>query len=105
MTTDNNKTETQVTGRWIKADGTEETVTPRNGIKFKLDELQEMVGGWIEYVSLPSIRKNLIINEEGKLISLPMNRTASILWEAEYGPTDIIVGDALLVDFDEEDEE
>jgi hypothetical protein len=85
----------------LRADGTEETVTPKNGTDFKLEELQGFVGGYIEIVSYfwtPQSRRRhrgkiLVINEEGKLNGLPHNLRASEIYDA---PFDVIVGDALL---------
>ena len=47
-------------------------------IKNDLEPMKEIVGGWIEHVSIGD-RKNgarlgIILNEEGKLIGLPFNR-------------------------------
>ena len=74
----------------IKADGTEIAVTPKNGKDFKLDELQPIVGGYIEIVYLPG--RFMVVNEEGKLMGLPINGKASFI----AGET--IVGDVLVCD-------
>lgn len=54
------------------------------------------VGGWIECVSLPTLGVDMWVNEEGKLIGLPVNTAGTALWESEYGRTDIIVGDIII---------
>lgn len=41
----------------IRTTGEVERITPANGVKFTLDELQKCVGGYIEFVYLPS-KKN-----------------------------------------------
>lgn len=78
--------------------GTE--VIPKNGTDFTLEEMQGYVGGYIEIVGLNDGRL-LVVNEEGKLDGLPINRGATAIWEANHGRTDIIVGDALVCDSNE----
>jgi hypothetical protein len=70
-------------------------VTPNNGTDFQLEELSELVGGYIEEVPLRKTGGSLVMNEEGKLMDLPINLLATQLWEKNYGRTDIIVGNAL----------
>lgn len=72
----------------IKADGMEIATMPKNGKDFKLEELQPIVGGYIEIVYLPN--RFMVVNEEGKLMGLPINEKASII----AGET--IVGDVLI---------
>lgn len=82
----------------IKADGTRHNITPRNGSDFQLDELQEIVGGFIEIVRL-SKSQCMVVNEEGKIIGKPYNHLATL---AAYmsGIRDVIVGDVLVCDND-----
>lgn len=82
-----------------KADGTQKDVTPVAG-KFKLKEMQDFVGGYIECIEFPDGR-TLVVNEEGKLEGLPVNDQATALWRQQF-PTDddIIVGDVLIVSKD-----
>lgn len=61
----------------------------------RLIQLQNIVGGFIEIIKLKS-NKYMIINEEGKLLNLPVNRLASSIYKQ-----DIIVGNALICDKDE----
>jgi hypothetical protein len=60
-----------------------------------LKEMQEVVGGYIEFLYL---KNNLvmIVNEEGKMIGLPYNPKATLLVQ-ENNINDIIVGDVLVV--------
>ena len=58
--------------------------------------IKEAVGGWIECVHLPSLGADLWLNEEGKLIGLPLNSHGTTLWAKEYGHTDFIVGDIII---------
>ena len=86
----------------IKADG-EFRLYPCQGETLPLAKLQELVGGYIEAVG--SVLGEgwsreegecivMLVNEEGKLLGLPVNANAtmlSALWE------DVIAGDALLM--------
>ena len=59
-----------------------------------LEKLQSAVGGYIQMVEIGPY--SMYLNEEGKMIGLPVNRLATALWESEYGAgTDIIVGNAV----------
>lgn len=74
-------------------------VSPKNGDKFTLEELQGFVGGLIEIINL-SPKSMFVINDNGKLDGLDINFIATAaarnLWAID--PTDCIVGNALLVD-------
>lgn len=65
-----------------------------------LRDYQEAVGGLIEAIDLEFPAMSFFANEEGKLIGLPVNRRATILWwlhsPAAYG-YDVLAGDAVLV--------
>ena len=60
-----------------------------------LKEMQEVVGGYIEFLYL---KDNLVmvVNEEGKMIGLPFNARATQLIK-ENNINDIIVGDVLVI--------
>lgn len=80
----------------IPVDGGNREVAPADPPNFSLKELREYVGGsiggFIEMVSVPNDdRLFLIVNEEGRLIGLPRNESASQIAGRE------IVGDAVLV--------
>lgn len=62
----------------MKANGTEETIRPQDGSEFSLEELQRLVGGYIEVVPTPQ-SKDLIVNEEGVLKALPVNKKATMI--------------------------
>lgn len=89
------KIKIKIVGRIIRANGRVELVEPKDGKKFSLDELQAVVGGYIELVRL-SRGRDMWINEEGKLNELPINLAATKLWHEVYGPNDIIVGDVMV---------
>jgi hypothetical protein len=80
-----------------KADGSIIDVKPNNGTDFSLEELQEIVGGFIEIVSLMD-NEIMLINEEGKLIDLPFNETATQMYQEVDGFYDYIAGDVLVCD-------
>ena len=60
---------------------------------YSLQELQEIVEGYIEIVFLPN-NFCLVVNEEGKLKQLPINIIATQIIR-QFGINDIIVGNAL----------
>ena len=79
---------------YITGEG-EKKVKPLNGKDFSLKELQNFVGGLIEIVQLP-LNKNyiMVVNEMGKNEQLPINETATLIYQLEGG-SDTIVGNAL----------
>ena len=81
----------------IKTDGTKISVCPKNGKDFKLDELREIVKGYIEIIRLGSDRY-MVINEEGKLENLPINDAATkeAINSCAIFANDYIVGDVLV---------
>ena len=86
----------------VKVDGTkEELEVPKED---RLNFLQKQVGGYIEILPMRSKRfSNMVINEEGKLINLPKNDTATELMQGMLFQGDFIVGDALLCEAHELD--
>lgn len=80
----------------ILTTGEVQEITPQNGTFFKLQELNEFVGGYIELVYL-SDNRLMVVNEEGKLMGLPVNikATREVVMS---GINDIIVGDVLICD-------
>ena len=75
----------------ILTDGREIAVKPKNGTDFSLEELQEVVGGYIEIIYVKG-NDIMVLNEEGKLIGLPFNDKASEL------TSELIVGNVLICD-------
>ena len=68
-----------------------------------LKSAQEFVGGMVEGISFPN-GDYLIVNEEGKLMGLPLNPEATLLWKMTFdndnyvtGRKDIVVGPALYI--------
>ncbi|MBD5319380.1 MAG: DUF3846 domain-containing protein [Bacteroides sp.] len=79
---------------WIKSDGTIVKVDAQNGKDFSLDELQGFVEGYIEIVHLTD-EYVMVVNEEGKLIGLPLNEDATCMLE-KLGIVNYIVGDVIV---------
>lgn len=72
---------------------------------FSLADMQKMVGGYIQAVRLNPVIVHedtrytwLVINEEGKLLSLPINNNATLMAVSAIRPDDYIVGDALMLE-------
>ena len=68
-----------------------------------LKAAQDFVGGYVEGIPFPN-GDYLIINEEGKLIGLPINEQATKLWKETFdndnfitGRNDFVVGPAILI--------
>lgn len=78
----------------IKSNGKEQEISPKKGKSFKLKELQNLVGGYIETISV-STNQLMVINEEGKLRKLPFNQKATEI-ALENSVIDAIVGDVLI---------
>ena len=69
----------------------------------KYAEVKEFVGGMVETVSFPN-GDLLLLNEEGKLIGLPLNLEATAIWRETFdndnyitGRNDFVVGPAILI--------
>ena len=69
----------------------------------KYKEVSKFVGGMVECVQFPN-GDLLLLNEEGKLLNLPLNPEATALWRAtftkeeySFGYDDFVVGPAILI--------
>lgn len=74
-------------------------IEPENGKYFTLEEMQSAVGGRIEIIPLESEGLEdllLVVHEEGKLISLPLNILGTIEWIRYYGETDFVSGNCII---------
>lgn len=88
----------------IPADG-EKAAEERKLTTFpSLEELQGLVGGYIERVpSFGSVDMIAYCNEEGKNNGLPINERATRLWKRfEPRVTDHLVGDVIFLSGDQE---
>ena len=68
-----------------------------------LKTAQAFVGGYVECITFPN-GDLLIINEEGKLMGLPLNPEATLLWRMTFdndnyvtGRKDFVVGPAIYI--------
>ena len=68
-----------------------------------LESAQEFVGGYVEGITFPN-GDYLIVNEEGKLMGLPLNPEATLLWRLTFdndnfitGRKDFVAGPAILI--------
>lgn len=85
----------------IRTDGTRREICPANGTDFTLEEMQSIVGGYIELVELDG-NTTMAVNEEGKLIPLSLNLEASRIFRAHHPASkDFIVGDVLVCNNDQ----
>ena len=96
--TDEQPTETK-SAKIIYTDKEDEYYTPKNGNTFELDELQGIVGGWIEIVRLKDGRI-IVIDEEGKSKDKAVNIPATNIMRRDHYTTDYIVGTAIVCDSD-----
>lgn len=78
----------------LRADGTVFSVRP-DGERFRLDEVEEVVGGDFEMIPLAD-GVVLVVNENGKALGLALNVEATAAYQEHYGADDVVVGDALL---------
>ena len=81
----------------VTASGEKRFVNPKEKV-FSLEELQKIVGGYIEIISLPNLKKKIVLNEEGKINNLPINHFATTLFRDAYKTNDYIVGTVLICD-------
>ncbi len=80
------------------------TITTKDQAKaLTLKVAQKYVGGWVEGVTFPN-NDYLIINEEGKMKNLPLNKQATEIWRKHFtkethinGYDDFIVGNAIII--------
>lgn len=80
-----------------KTNGTTEEVFPKNGKNFTLDELTNIVGGFIEILFFDN-GDLMVLNEEGKLLDMNYNMTATKLAHTHttISKCDYIAGDVLV---------
>lgn len=69
----------------IHAGGTFEQVRPAKGAKFTLEELQGIVGGYIERAHTHG-GAAMWVNEDGIRLGLPVNHLATVLMWPELPP-------------------
>ena len=79
----------------LRTKGIWEDVQPKNGTDFQLDELQAIVGGYIEIISLHDGRL-ICCDEQGKCKGKDRNHKATELFRLTLLTTDFLVGDVLV---------
>jgi len=82
----------------INSDGMVIETVPANGKDFSIQECQKIVGGYVEALASTDGNFFMVLNEEGKLNSLPPNNVATNIAHAAFNlrPGDYIVGDVLI---------
>lgn len=87
----------------IRATGEQMTVKTASGGKFTLEELQGFVSGFIERIDLQN-GKAMYINEDGKAMQMKRNIEATVCFQQRGClQGDYIAGDAVILDYSEED--
>ena len=81
----------------IKTTGEVVEIQPKNGTDFQLEELQAIVGGYIEIVNLRN-GKLICCDEEGKLKGYERNNVATDFMRTIFRTSDFLVGDVLVCD-------
>lgn len=80
-----------------KANGEVLDIEPKNGTDFQLEELRKVVSGNIEVAYLNDTENRImVLNEKGKIMDLPLNERATVLYRKYVTPFDYIVGDVLI---------
>lgn len=87
------------TAKIVYPDKDSEDYTPKNGTTFELEEMQKIVGGYIEIIRLKDGRI-IIVNEEGLPQGLPVNIEATNILRRDHSTTQYIVGNAIVCDAD-----
>lgn len=80
----------------IKSNGEVLQASPSNNKYFQLEELQSLVGGYIEILRVwyNNKKRLMIVDDEGKLKEKPINRLATKIYNA---PDEFIVGDVVII--------
>jgi hypothetical protein len=91
----------------IRADGTEQSVSPKNGT-FKLDELYALIGGgcdMVECITLADGVTTMWLDEEGKFrgTQRPNAKASELLRLAGGMPGDTVMGNVLVCEEGEVD--
>ena len=80
----------------INTDAAEFKIIENSKDEPDLKAAQEFVGGYVEGITFPN-GDYLIINEEGKLIGLPINEQATKLWKETFDNDNFITGRMILL--------
>jgi len=85
----------QKEGLFLSPDFKAKIIKPQNE-KFNLDELQSEVNGYTEYYPTNNKKYKIIVNEEGLLMRLPLNKLASHLFGIHAVGNVLIIPNKLL---------
>ena len=96
--TDEQPTETK-SAKIIYTDKGAEDYTPKNGTTFELEEMQKIIGGYVEPIRLNDGRM-IIVDEDGKSKDKAVNIPATNILRRDHFTTDYIVGTAIVCDAD-----
>lgn len=96
--TDEQPTETK-SAKIIYTDKGAEDYTPKNGTTFELEEMQKIIGGYVEPIRLNDGRM-IIVDEDGKSKDKAVNIPATNILRRDHYTTDYIVGNAIVCDAD-----
>lgn len=88
------KNQIKAKGLKVTSDGQSEIVSFESEF-VSLQEMQNIVNGYIEFVYLPN-NMIMVVNEEGKMNNLPLNVNATKMFAPIMN--DSIVGDVLIID-------
>jgi len=80
----------------IKQDGTFHGIDLGESPEEEYSAISSAVGGMVQCVPLGESDLMLWCNEEGKLIGLPYNESATNVWVKYWGQTDVMVGDCVI---------
>ena len=87
----------------VNTDKNEFKIIKRSKDEPTLEQAQKFVGGMVQGIEFPN-GDYMIMNEEGKLMQLPLNPEATALWRATFtkdkylfGYDDFVVGPAILI--------
>lgn len=80
----------------LREDGTHDDVPLTNPNHRKLEFLQGLVGGMIEFVNGGN-GSFFLVNEEGKLNGMELNAAATVLYVLKTGNDDVLCGPVLLI--------
>jgi len=68
--------------------------------KLTLEQMQKLVGGWVEVHYMPKDKTNLVCNEDGKMMGLTLNTEATKIMHKNFPHLkgiDWMVGDVLVL--------
>lgn len=82
----------------LREDGTKQVVTPADGARFSLTEVQTLVEGHIELVSISPDPRMMFVNEDGHRLGMTINVAATVLYQGTPPRHNgIIVGPAVVM--------